>query len=317
MAQDEAGGIAQARALVGREYGPYVAWDPVNEPMIRQWCEALDVGNPVYLDEAAAEASPHGGLVAPVTMLNAWMMRGVRNRRPPGSAQDNPLEAAAILAASGYPAVVATGCEQSYVRYLRPGDRLSARVQLEGISAEKSTALGTGYFITLRTEYADQDGAPVGSMRFTTLQYRPADKGVAAPRTNRPSPPQPGISQDTQFFWDGLKEDKLLIQRCKACGTLRHPPGPVCTACHSFDWDTVQASGRGTIHSYVVMHHPKHPAFDYPHVVGLIQLEEGTRLVAPVVGVAHDAVKIGTPVQVEFEHVEGEHRTALFRPVAG
>jgi uncharacterized OB-fold protein len=312
---DRAGAIGRARALVGREYGPYLAWDPVNAPMIRQWCEAMGVNNPVYLDEGAAVASPHGGLVAPVAMLNVWLMRGVADRRPEGSSQVDPREAANILAENGFPAVVATVCEQEYDRYLVPGDRLSATVVMESISEEKTTALGVGHFITLRTDYRDQHGEPVGRMRFTTLQYAPAQKAAAAPeRPNRPSPPQPGISQDTQFFWDGLKEDRLLIQRCASCGELRHPPGPVCTRCHSFDWDTVQASGRGTIYSYVVMHHPKLPAFDYPHVVGLVELEEGVRLVASLVGVDPTDVRIGTPVQVEFEHAEGEHRAPVFRP---
>jgi len=64
------------------------------------------------------------------------------------------------------------------------------------------------------------------------------------------------------------------------------------------------------------MHHPKHPAFDYPHVVGLVDLEEGTRLVAPIVGIPPEAVEIGLDLAVEFQHVEGEHRVPVFRPIA-
>jgi len=143
--------------------------------------------------------------------------------RPSISVPSNDVHATRRHSGRGFPAVVATGCDQEYDRYLVPGDRLSATIVMEHMSEEKTTALGVGYFLTLRTDYRDQDGKPVGRMRFITLQYAPAQKAAATPeRVNRPSPPQPGISQDTQFFWDGLKADKLLIQRCASCGLARH-----------------------------------------------------------------------------------------------
>jgi uncharacterized OB-fold protein len=79
----------------------------------------------------------------------------------------------------------------------------------------------------------------------------------------------------------------------------------------------VKSSGRGTIYSYVVNHHPKVPAFDYPLVVALIELEEGTRLVANVSGIATDAVVIGTPVQARFETFDDELTLPVFHPVDG
>lgn len=86
--------------------------------------------------------------------------------------------------------------------------------------------------------------------------------------------PLPGISDDTRFFWDGARaHGKLLIQRCKGCGELRHPPGPVCPSCHSFEWDTVESSGRGTVYSFVVMHYPEVAPFDHPNPIVLVELE--------------------------------------------
>src|SRR5262245_27936845 len=65
------------QAFVGRPIGPpRTGRDPVNEPMIRQWCEVMDDQNPVYWDAAAAKNSVHGGIVAPPTMLGAWTMQG-------------------------------------------------------------------------------------------------------------------------------------------------------------------------------------------------------------------------------------------------
>ena len=130
----------------------------------------------------------------------------------------------------------------------------------------------------------------------------------------RPLRPRPALTEDNTFFFEGAKKGTLLIQRCASCGTLRHPPRPACATCRSFEWDTVVSSGRGTVYSYVVVHHPQVPAFDYPLPIAVVELEEGTRLVADLVGVAPDAVRIGMPVVVEFTAVDDELTLPLFRP---
>jgi uncharacterized OB-fold protein len=125
--------------------------------------------------------------------------------------------------------------------------------------------------------------------------------------------PRPGITRDNQFFWDGLAAGRLLIQRCTQCGRLQHPPAPMCAGCHGFAMGAIEASGRGTIHSFVVAHHPPLPPFEYPHVVVLVDLEEGTRLVSRLVGVAPDDVRIGMPVAVEFEKIDDSFSIHQFR----
>ena len=130
----------------------------------------------------------------------------------------------------------------------------------------------------------------------------------------RPLRPRPSINRDNRFWFDGAAEGKLLIQRCRECGTLRHPPGPICAACHSFHWDTLEASGRGSIYSYVINHHPPFPAFDYPLPVALIELEEGTRLVSNLTGFELDSIGVGDPVEVEFVAYDDELTLPAFHP---
>ncbi len=74
------------------------------------------------------------------------------------------------------------------------------------------------------------------------------------------------------------------------------------------------ASGRGTIYSFVVNHYPQIPAFDYPLVVALVELEEGTRLVANVSGITPDTIFIGQPVVAEFEAFDEDLTLPVFRP---
>lgn len=127
--------------------------------------------------------------------------------------------------------------------------------------------------------------------------------------------PRPAQSADTSFFWEGAKRGELLIQRCSACGKLRHPPGPGCPACGSLEWDTVRSTGRGRVYSYAVHHYPPIPGFEYPLAVALVELEEGTRLISNVVGVDPAKLEIGMPVEVTFESFGDDLTLPLFRPV--
>lgn len=123
------------------------------------------------------------------------------------------------------------------------------------------------------------------------------------------------VTEDNAFWFEAAAEGRLLIQRCAECGALRHPPGPACPMCRSFEWDTIESAGRGTLHSYTIVHHPQDPAFTYPLVVGLIDLPEGTRLLADMEGVDPDEVAIGMELVVTFaEHAHGEILPRLVRP---
>ena len=128
--------------------------------------------------------------------------------------------------------------------------------------------------------------------------------------------PRPGITRDNQLFWDGLAQEKLLIQRCAACRRLQHPPAPMCPGCHGLEMDSIEASGRGVVHSFVVAEHPPIPPFAYPNLIGLVELEEGTRLVTQLVGIEPEDVRIGMPVHVEFERVEPDYVLHRFRPAS-
>lgn len=273
-----------------------VGKDPVNEPMIRHWCEAMGDVNPVYTGPDA---------IAPPTMLQAWTMGGLSWHTNRSAAQDELFE---LLDGAGFTSVVATDCEQEYLRPLRPGDRITFDALIESVSERKTTKLGTGHFVTTRMDVR-ADGEPAGTHRFRILKYAPA-AARQRPRGNRP---RPVINRDNAGFWEGVAEHKLLIQRCGGCEALRFPWLPGCSACGSPEWDTVEAGGAGTVYSYVVMHHPPFPAFDPPYAVGLIELAEGVRMVSNVVGVPYDKVRIGMPVQLEFLRVDEGLELPVFR----
>jgi uncharacterized OB-fold protein len=89
----------------------------------------------------------------------------------------------------------------------------------------------------------------------------------------------------------------------------------MCGSCGSPDWDTVEASGRGIVYSFVVNHYPQVPAFDYPLPVGLIELEEGTRLVANLVAIDPGDIAVELPVEVEFVDHDEDLTLPAFHPM--
>jgi uncharacterized OB-fold protein len=89
----------------------------------------------------------------------------------------------------------------------------------------------------------------------------------------------------------------------------------VCSSCHSFEWDYVEAAGTGQLYSFVVMHYPEVPPFDYPNPIGLIELDEGVRLIAGLVGVKRDEIRIGQRVKVEFQTFDDGLTLPMFRPL--
>ncbi|MFJ1590216.1 bifunctional MaoC family dehydratase N-terminal/OB-fold nucleic acid binding domain-containing protein [Kitasatospora albolonga] len=299
----------QLAAYVGRPAATAATGkDPVNAPMIRHWCEAMG-------DTSPAHRGPDA--VAPPTMLQVWTMRGLSQDPGPGDdsarspAYDELLR---LLDGAGYTSVVATDCEQEYLRPLRPGDLITFDSVIESVSPRKTTKLGTGYFVTTRMDVR-ADGEPAGTHRFRILKYRP-------PHRTKELRPRPVINRDNAGFWAGVAEHRLLIQRCTACATLRFPWLPGCNACAGQEWDTVEAGGEGTVFSHVVMHHPSFPAFDPsgeggPYAVALIELAEGVRIVGNVVGVPYDQVRVGLPVRLEFLRTDPELELPVFRASEG
>jgi len=127
--------------------------------------------------------------------------------------------------------------------------------------------------------------------------------------------PAPVPDLDTQPFWDGCQEERFLVPECTACGTRRWPPGPMCPACQGTDTRWLEATGRGSVYSWLVVHHPVNPALadQVPYVVAMIDLEEGVRVVGNVEGCEPDSVRAGTPVEVVFERHEGGMLIPNFR----
>lgn len=167
--------------FVGQEAEPpRVARYPVNAAMIRNWVEAHDDLNPIYVDADAARATGRADVVCPPAMISTWVMSGYRRWREVQRLRADRVvedcayaQLLALLDEAGFTSVVATDVEQEYHRELVPGDHVTAHFTIESISPVKRTGLGDGHFITLHKSYANQHGELLVEERFRLLRFRP------------------------------------------------------------------------------------------------------------------------------------------------
>jgi uncharacterized protein len=129
-----------------------------------------------------------------------------------------------------------------------------------------------------------------------------------------PARPAPILTDDNFLFWEAAKEGKLVTQQCGQCGRLRHPPRPMCPACHSLEFEMIELAGTGVVYSYSFLRHPQSPAFTYPVIAALVDLDEGVRLVSNLVDVEPSDVRIGLPVEVRFVPTRNDGAVPVFAP---
>jgi uncharacterized protein len=129
--------------------------------------------------------------------------------------------------------------------------------------------------------------------------------------------PVPMANADGERHWAAAKDGKLCLQRCVHCKAFRFPPGYSCRKCGSTDAEWIDASGRGTIYSFSVIHRGPSPEFSgiTPYILALVELEEGARMMTHIVEGSADDIAIGDRVQVVFEKRRGDVMIPQFKRV--
>ena len=135
--------------------------------------------------------------------------------------------------------------------------------------------------------------------------------------------PLPKARGEGKEFWEGCKRHELLIQKCKKCGSFRFPPQPMCSECKSMEIEWSKVSGKGNVHSFIIVRKTKDISvrsplrgFDYPYAVVLIELPGagGVHMVSNMVDCELEEIKIGMPVEVVFDDVTEEITLPKFKP---
>lgn len=118
----------------------------------------------------------------------------------------------------------------------------------------------------------------------------------------RPSLPE--IEPSSRAYWEGARENRLVIQYCGECSLFVHPPRATCPQCQGERLEGRTVSGEGTVYTYSIMHYPGNPGFDQlPYAVVIVELreQEGLFTVGNLLDVPPGEIEIGMAVRVEFE----------------
>ncbi len=128
--------------------------------------------------------------------------------------------------------------------------------------------------------------------------------------------PIPVADDASEPFFAGAKEGRLMLVRCTACGTYRLPSRGRCVDCWSTESEWVQASGRGKLYTFGIMHQRYHPSFAeaIPYSYAMVELEEGPRLVTNIVACPNEELRTDMPVEAVFDDVSEETTLVRFRP---
>lgn len=130
--------------------------------------------------------------------------------------------------------------------------------------------------------------------------------------------PIPVADEASATFYTGAKEGRLMLLRCSQCGRYRLPGRGRCVDCWSEQSEWAQASGRGKLYSFGIMHQKYHPAFAEvtPYNYALVELEEGPRLITNIVDCPDEELRTDMPVEAVFDAVSEETTLIRFRPRA-
>ena len=130
--------------------------------------------------------------------------------------------------------------------------------------------------------------------------------------------PLPTISSLNEPYWRALKRRELTMQQCGGCARIWYPPAPLCPQCWSRDIKWTRLSGCGRINSWVVFHQAYFDSYqqDVPYNVVEVELDEGPRILANLVGIANSEIRASMPVEIVFDDVTDEITLAKFTPLA-
>ncbi len=241
--------------------------------MIRHWCEAMGDANAAYTGPDA---------VAPPTMLQVWTMGGLSGHEGGSDAYDELL---GLLDEAGCTSVVATDCEQEYLRPLHPGDEITFDAVIEWISSADAELRTPGACAPNRSSTCAGRREARRRARLRILES--AHQVEAAGHAGR----QPGQRR----VWEGVGRHQLLIQRCGGCGTPCGFPG--CRAAARAAPRSGTRSRRAEGDGLLVRRHapPAVPRLRPSVRRGPDRTGRGCRIVSNVIGVPSDKVRIGMP----------------------
>lgn len=115
-------------------------------------------------------------------------------------------------------------------------------------------------------------------------------------------------------FFDGAANGRYMLLRCKACGEWHAPQAVMCMECASPDLEWQEASGKGKLHSFVIVHRAQIPGIEAPYNLSVVETDEGPRVVSRIVGIDNNQIEVGMALNVTFGKLTNGMSLPYFTP---
>ncbi len=121
---------------------------------------------------------------------------------------------------------------------------------------------------------------------------------------------------DTFEFWEGTKNNQLLIKHCEDCGAFSYYPRPFCPKCWSGNVVWHPAEGKATLYTWSVIYSNDQPPFKerVPYVAAIVDLAEGPRMMTNVVDCEFEDLRVGMELKVKFQSISDDFTIPVFIP---
>lgn len=112
-------------------------------------------------------------------------------------------------------------------------------------------------------------------------------------------------------FWREIpRYYRLEAGACKQCGKPFIPARLICPDCGGQEFDTVKLSGRGALKTFTIIRIPPEGFNDQaPYAVGIVELDEGIRLMAQITDCDVDSLNVGDRLVTKFRRIREESKT--------
>jgi len=132
--------------------------------------------------------------------------------------------------------------------------------------------------------------------------------------------PLPVPQPESEFYWTKARHHELWLRECCDCRKIYFYPRDICPECFSRRTTWIQSSGKGTLHTFAIVHRAASPAFqeDVPYIIAIVELEGGSRIPTNLVGIEPDPekIKVGMAVEVTYDDVSEEITLPKFKPAS-
>jgi uncharacterized protein len=128
--------------------------------------------------------------------------------------------------------------------------------------------------------------------------------------TMKPYKVLPSPNAETQAYWDGARNNELVIQQCQDCQALIHPPAYFCTRCATIipHLGHTTVSGKGSLYSFALHYDNQIKGFEdkTPYILALIELDEqaGLTVYGNVLNAAYEELRLGMPMEAIWEETD-------------